>query len=194
MRCWSCFCIAKRLIDRFGSLTGVFNASHEMLSDAGLTRSQITFIRLIPDVTRLYMLGRYDLGKRDRVLDLDMIGFYIADKFIGKEHEENVLLLLYDGKGKEIFSGFLSSGSARMIDFSVRSVVKTALKYNASSAVIAHNHPSGSATPSADDIRTTGLLKEALSLVGVDLLDHYIVADGDSCSMYLTGLMDRDTE
>ena len=181
--------IAKNLIDRFGSLSAVFDASMDMLIDAGLTRNQAAFIKLIPDVTRLYMVDRYS-DRQDRVLDLDRLGFYIINKFIGKENEENALLLLYDSKGKEIYCDFFAQGTNRQLDLSIRHVVHMALRYNAASAVVAHNHPSGIATPSQEDLSTTRRLKEALALVGVDLLDHFIVADHDGCSMTLTGLLD----
>jgi len=181
--------IAKNLIDRFGSLSAVFDASMDMLTDAGLTRNQAAFIKLIPDVTRLYMVDRYS-DRQNPVLDLDRLGFYIINKFIGKEHEENALLLLYDSKGKEIICDFFAQGTAGQLEISIRHVVHMALRYNAASAVIAHNHPSGMATPSQEDLKATRRLKEALALVGVELLDHYIVADRDGCSMTLTGLLD----
>ena len=75
--------------------------------------------------------------------------------------------------------------------FSVRKIIRLAVNRAAITAFIAHNHPSGVALPSVDDIRTTEELHDALALVGVDLLDHFIVADGECVSLAQSGLMNR---
>ena len=181
--------IAKNLIDRFGSLAAVFDASMDMLTDAGLTRNQAAFIKLIPDVTRLYLVTRYE-ERADKILDLDRLAFYLVDKFIGKEHEENALMLLYDSKGKELYCDFFAQGTASQMELSIRHVVHIALRYNACGVVLAHNHPSGTALPSREDLILTRRLKEALACVDVVLIDHCIVADRDCCSIMQSGCFD----
>ena len=69
-------------------------------------------------------------------------------------------------------------------------MVKTALDANATSVVLAHNHPSGLALPSPEDRQTTLVLKRALEAVGVVLADHIIVADGDFVSMRDDGILE----
>ena len=73
---------------------------------------------------------------------------------------------------------------------SIRKVVKTALERNATSVVVAHNHPSGIALASREDRETTRALQTALDAVGVTLADHIIVADGDFISMASDGMME----
>lgn len=179
--------IAKRLIDRFGSLSCVLDAPMDMLMDAGLTENQATFLKLIPDVTRYYFCDRYD--NPDKVLDVDTIAAYIADRFIGLEEQEHVLLLLTDKKSKELFCGFIAKGDFESAVMSTRTIVSTAMNYRATHAYLAHNHPSGMAVPSDTDIENTRKLKAALALVNVRLMDHYIVADHDCVSMALSNLM-----
>ncbi len=179
--------IAKNLLDKFGSLSAVFDASLEALMNAGLTQHQAQFLRLFPDVTRLYLMDKYD--NPDRVFDVSRAPEYIVDRFIGYEKEENILLVLLDKKGKEVFSSMISTGDLDSAGISIRKIVSLALNYSAYSAIIAHNHPSGLALPSKEDIYFTRDVKKALSLVGVSLLDHYIVADHDCVSLAECGMI-----
>lgn len=68
-----------------------------------------------------------------------------------------------------------------------REVVKRALALSASAAILAHNHPSGDTTPSPDDIRLTKVMGEALALVDVKLLDHFIIGAGEVLSLFELG-------
>ena len=76
-----------------------------------------------------------------------------------------------------------------MTAISVRKIVKAALDHNATSVVVAHNHPSGLALPSREDRATTLALKAALDAVDVVLVDHVIVADEDFVSLADDGLL-----
>ena len=180
--------IAKALIDRFGSLTCVFDAPIDSLTDAGLTENQAILLKLIPDVTRVYYREKYT--SNDGPLDFDSLPAYIASKYIGRETQERVLLLLADGKGKEVYCGFISEGNFEETRLSIRKIVRIALNYGAATAFLAHNHPSGVALPSSLDVRTTAEISEALALVGVRLLDHFIVADNECISLAQSGLLD----
>ena len=179
--------IAKNLIDTFGSLSAVLDASPELLRRAGLTEHQALLLTMIPDVTRLYMLDKYN--NRDKVLNYGNMAGYIINKFVGYEEEENVLLILADKKGKEVYSGMIAKGDINAANISVRNVVTLAVNYSAAAAFLAHNHPSGIALPSQDDIVVTQMIKEALRMIGVDLLDHYVVADHDCVSMAESNLI-----
>lgn len=179
--------IAKNLIDHFGSLSAVFDASIEVLKEEGLTEHQALFLTMIPSVTRLYLTDKYDNPKK--AVDFSQIVRYLIDRFVGYEEEENVFLLLQDKKGKEVYSGMIAHGDFNGANISVRQIVSLALNYGAVFAVLAHSHPSGLALPSKADVETTALIKNALDLIGVKLLDHYIVADHDCVSMFDSGLL-----
>lgn len=180
--------IAKNLLDRFGSLSGVMDAPFELLVEAGLTRNQAIFLKLIPDVTRLYLTDRD--SKVDSIIDFNMLPTYLLQCFIGLGDEEHVFLLLVDKKMKKVYGDMLSKGSFNASEISVRRIVNLALKHNAVGAVLAHNHPSGLAIPSADDLASTVRIRSSLRLIGVELLDHYILSDGECVSLRESGLFD----
>ena len=175
--------LAHRLLNSFGSLSAVFDAPVDALLDFGLTETQATLLKLIPEISRLYIDDKHN--NNNKVLNKETLGNSIVRKFIGRENE-NVLLLLYDSKLKEVFCGIVAKGSLNSTNLPVRKIVDYALRYNAKSAIIAHNHPSGFALPSRGDIEATMNIKNALGLIGVVLLDHYIVADNDSISLAQT--------
>ena len=180
--------IAKVLLDRFGSLSGVMDAPMNELMEAGLTRNQAAFMKLIPDVTRLYLVDQH--RRSDHIVTIEELPAEIVRHFIGLQDTEHVFLLLVDRKMKEVYSGILSKGTFNASEISTRRIVNLALNHSAVGAVLAHNHPSGLATPSREDIMATDIISTSLRLVGVRLIDHYIVADGECVSMRDSGLLD----
>lgn len=173
--------IAKNLIDHFGGLSDVFEAPYEALIDAGLTENQALFLKLIPDVTRVYYRDRYE--RDDGPLDYENLPDLILPKYIGLGSEERILLILCDTKGKQCFCGFISEGNFENASLSIRKIVRLAVNCGATTAFLAHNHPSGVALPSADDVKATREIRSALAMVDVSLLDHFIVANGECISM-----------
>ena len=172
--------LAHKLLDSFGSISAIFDAPFDALVEAGLTESQAVMLKLMPDITRLYIDDKHN--NKSKVVDIDNLPDAIIRKFIGRENE-NVLALLIDAKGKEVFCGIVSKGSLNDTSLPIRKIVDFSLRYNAKSVIVAHNHPSGVALPSKDDLDATINLKNALDLIGVRLLDHYIVADNDCVSL-----------
>ena len=107
-------------------------------------------------------------------------------QFFGRK-VETVFLLCLDAKCKVLCCREIGEGSVNAASISVRKVVETALSTGATSVVLAHNHPSGVALPSADDVQTTRRIAAALSAVEVSLIDHIVVAEGDFISMIQSG-------
>lgn len=182
--------LAHRLIDRFGSLAGVLEAPVEELQKVdGIGETAAFFMHLIPHLSRYYLNDKY--SAKMIVDSSQSAGNYLMNKFIGRKNE-TVFLLLLDVKGKMLFCDMVGEGSFNQIDINMRKIVEAAMRYNAYSAILAHNHPSGVALPSKNDIDTTYKVQESLQLVGVKLVDHIIVADRDFVSLAESGLMDRD--
>ncbi|MBQ4105461.1 MAG: RadC family protein [Clostridia bacterium] len=177
--------IAHRLLDTFGSLSAVFEAPVDTLMQAGVSENVAVYLRMIPDITRVYLDDRNN--SKNKIISLDSVGDYFLPKFIGR-FDENLMLLLMDAKGKELFCGVVSVGTASTSDVPIRRIVDLSMRYNATIAVIAHNHPSGVALPSKADIRATNEVSSALSLVGVQLVDHIIVSDNDYVSLRETAI------
>ena len=108
--------------------------------------------------------------------------------FSGREHESFVALFL-DAQHRLIATEELFRGTLTQTSVYPREVVKAALKVNAAAVIFAHNHPSGVAEPSKADELLTQALKQALSLVDVRVLDHFIVAGSAVLSFAERGLL-----
>ena len=173
--------IAHRLLDHFGSLTAVLEASPEELEKVeGITQSASTFLSLITQVGRYYQVRRADPG--DVLRTNEQCGSYLMPYFFGRE-TETVYLLCLDAKCKVICCKKVGEGNVNSANVPIRKVVEMALNANATSVVLAHNHPSGLALPSADDIQTTYRVAAALETVEITLADHIVVCGEDYVSM-----------
>ena len=96
---------------------------------------------------------------------------------------DNTASAVSNTAGKDLLDQIQARGSITVASISVRKIVQTALNQNAASVVLAHNHPSGYALPSQEDLDTTRTLQTALQSVGIVLADHIIVADDDYVSL-----------
>lgn len=177
--------IAHALLDHFGSLSQVLDAEIEELKKVpGISDHSATLLHLVTELARFYQV---DCAQRTEVLtSLDACGAYLVPRFFGRKLE-TVFLLCLDAKCKVLCCREIGEGSVNAASISVRKVVETALSANATTVVLAHNHPSGVALPSADDVQTTRRVAAALSAVGVQLIDHIVVAEGDFISMTQSG-------
>ena len=111
---------------------------------------------------------------------------YLVPFFFGR-NVETVFLLCLDAKCKVLCCKEVGQGSVNSAGISVRKIVETALAANATTVVLAHNHPSGIAVPSSEDVQTTCRVAMALNAVEIQLADHIVVADGDYVSMVQSG-------
>ena len=176
--------IAHRLLNKFGSISAVFEAPIELLMKEGLSESTAVLLKLIPSLSRVYLNDKYK--NNDKIILEEDIFPYITSRFIGIS-EEVVIILLMDLKGKEVYSGIVRRGSVNAVDFYIRDIMNLCLNYNAHTAILAHNHPSGFALPSKSDLNTTKLIADSLKVINVKLLDHLIVADGECISLKQNG-------
>ena len=179
--------IAHALLRRFGSLSGVLEAPRaELLKIDGVGESAADLLLLFIQMERRHLMDR---AGRETILDTTYkCAQYLMPRFIG-EQEEVVYLLCLDAKCKALDCSLIHRGAVNMTAISVRKIVKAALDHNATSVVVAHNHPRGLALPSREDRATTLALKAALDAVDVVLVDHVIVADEDFVSLADDGLL-----
>jgi len=178
--------LAHALIDRFGSLTGVFNATYEQLmSVKGVGEVTAGLIRFVHAVNGRCLQEQSDL--KGIYQNSWQFRELLVPEFFGARNEL-VYLVCLDGKMKLLSPPkCLGEGIVDAISISTRKVMETALACNASVVVLAHNHVSGLAIPSADDVLTTKQLARNLQQVNILLYDHFIVADGDAVSMRDSG-------
>lgn len=180
--------IAHNLISEFGSLSRVFDAPFEMLINVeGVGENAATLIKLMPQLCRRYLESRGKEVEDVTVLDTKKkIIQHLMPKFVGQINEI-LVLICFDNKRKVIFSDKIIEGSVNITGVSIRKIVEQVVKQNACAVILAHNHPSGLAIPSADDIATTKQIQNVLSSMGVRFLDHIIVADNDAVSLEESG-------
>ena len=177
--------IAHALIDHFGSLAQVMEAPAEELEKVpGVGQNAATMISLMTSVARYYLVNR---STQTVILNtIEKCGAYLMPYFFGRRNE-TVFLLCLDAKCKVLCCKLVGEGSVNSANVPIRRIVEIALSANATSVVLAHNHPSGVAVPSGDDIQTTYRVASALSTVDIRLADHIVVADDDFVSMAHSG-------
>ncbi|MGM9521315.1 MAG: DNA repair protein RadC [Oscillospiraceae bacterium] len=185
--------LAHRLIERFGTLSAVFDAPvSELMRVDGVGENTATLIKLIPQIGRRYMISRSSMD--NIILTPQQAGEYLAPRFYG-ETDEVVYMACLDAKCKVISCRLIGRGSVNSASVSVRKIVETALSQNATSVILAHNHTSGIALPSKEDEAATVKIVEALEAVDITLVDHIVVADDDFVSMadngFFSGLREQ---
>lgn len=173
--------IAHELINKFGSLTGVIDASYDDLaSTKGMTKNAATLIKTIMPIARRYQNDKY---KPNYIFkNIDEIGDYLIDKFLGRENETFAVVCL-DTAGKLLNFNLLNQGMGDTVGITWRDIATVVLNQNAPCVIIAHNHTSGNALPSEADLEMTRVLKKSLAQLGTRLLDHIIVAGDDYVSL-----------
>lgn len=173
--------IAHRLIERFGSLSGVFGASFQELCQVeGVGEHAATFLTLIPQVSRFYMVQQSKPGTILRTIE--QCGSFMQHYFHGREIE-TVFMLCLDAKCKALCCKMVGEGSVSSANVPIRRIVEIALSAKASTVVLAHNHPGGLAIPSGDDIVATQKIADALKTVDIILADHLVFSKDDYVSI-----------
>lgn len=179
--------LARDLLTRFGSLNGIFAASlAELTQINGIGSSKYAQLQAIFEMSRRALAE--EMQVRDVLGSPQQVRDYLRLKLGGLEREVFVVLFL-DAQNRvqaheELFCGTLTQTSVYP-----REVVKRALHHNAGSVIFAHNHPSGVAEQSRADELLTAALKQALALVDVCVLDHFIIAGNATLSFAERGLL-----
>lgn len=180
--------LAHRLLDTFGSLSQVLSATPEALEKVeGVGENVSTFLMLMREVVRRYWMDTN--SQEDYLIDLKDCGKFLMPYFLHKRNEM-VYLLCLDAKCKVIGCRLVGEGSVNSAMISIRKIVETALAANATTVVLAHNHPGGFAIPSHEDKETTLRVARALKAVDITLADHVIIADNEMVSMMQSKLYD----
>ena len=178
--------LAHRLLSHFGSLVNVLDASAvELQKVEGVGEGIITFFSLRTQLERYYQIKRAQM-EETQLADMDAIGKYLMG-FFRNRRNEMVYLLCLDAKCKVLACYLIAEGSVNSANISTRKIVEKALASNASSVVIAHNHPSGLALPSSDDVGTTHIIANALKAIDVSLVDHLVYTEEDYVSLVQSG-------
>lgn len=168
---------ARALLAQFGSLPAVLDAAPVQLQQVKGVGPKNTFaLHFIQGVARRYLHQRV-VGK-EYVRSSREVADYLIHSMRGLQHEVLTVVFL-DAAHAVIDATVVAEGTVTVNTIYPRELVKAALARNASALVIAHNHPSGSLTPSRQDSELTRSLYLVCSFMHLDLLDHLIIGAGD---------------
>ena len=183
--------LAHELIDRFGSLSAVMEASPAELEQVpGIGRQASTLLTMLLPVFRAYQQEK--LKPRGKFDTYANVAAYCRTLYLGS-NEEQFYVLSLDAGLNLLAVRRLSEGSPAQVSAHPRAVVQELIRHNAVCAVITHNHPSGSALPSQDDLEVTRSIQTVLDGVGIRLCDHVIIAGCDDYSFFANGLLGGQT-
>ena len=179
--------LAKRLLERFGGLRPLLQAEPGVLmTERGIGAARAAILRALPELARRYFEASLPPGEAIRSPTDTETFLQARMRHLGHE----IFCCLYlDNRHRVLRFDEMFRGTIDGTSVYPREVVKEALASNAAAVILAHNHPSGVAEPSAADERITRRLKSALELVDIRLLDHLIVGDGSATSMAGRGLL-----
>lgn len=180
--------LAHRLVEEFGSLSGVLDAPVEALVQVeGVGQHTATLLNLLPQLMRAY---REDLLRtRAEIKSTESAKRYCKTLLEGRR-DETFYVISLDNQNRVLNTKKICEGTIDALSFYPRVIVETIFKSNGKKAILCHNHPSGILRPSDLDIKATMEIRAVLEGVDVALLDHVIVGAGDALSMtehrYLT--------
>jgi DNA repair protein RadC len=179
--------LARELMTQFGTLTQLFATSEaDFCAIHGLGQAKFVQLQAVIELSRRAL--HEEMQRGDALNSPHVVRNYLQLLLAGR-HQEVFVVLFLDTQHRVIASEELFQGTLGQASVYPREVVKRALANNAAAVIFAHNHPSGVAEPSAADERLTATLKQALALVEVRVLDHFIVAMGTTISFAERGLL-----
>ena len=166
--------LGREMTQHFGSLNALFAASlNDFSAIHGLGPAKFAQLQAVLELGRRSLAEELESGNSFN--SPAAVKQYLQLLLMNKPHE-SFLVLFLDVKNRLICADELFRGTLSHTSVYPREVVKAALSHNAASVMLAHNHPSGTVEPSSADLNLTHTLKQALDLVGVRVLDHFIVA------------------
>lgn len=179
--------LAHRLIKKFGTLEAIFDSSPEQLMEIGkVTKNTAVLLTMIPELSKRYMLMKQ--GKKPELDSSVKAGRYVTKLFIGRNYEAFYVCCL-NSQNHLNYAALVHEGTINEAPVYPRIIVETALRYQANSVILAHNHPGGSLRPSTADIEVTRKISEALKTISVKVVDHIIVSGNDYFSFAENGLI-----
>jgi DNA repair protein RadC len=179
--------LGRELVSHFGTLAQLFSASESALCDIkGMGTAKYAQLQAVLEMARR-ALGE-KMKHTDALNSPQAVRDYLRLTLARLPHEVFVSVFL-TAQNRVIAVEELFRGTLTQTSVYPREIVKRALAHNAAAVILAHNHPSGEASPSAADRSLTKALADALALVDVRVLDHFIVAPGAAMSFAEQGIL-----
>ena len=168
------------LLKNFGSLRQLFSATEQSFCQhKGLGQAKYVQLQAVLEMTQRYLAETLKRGSA--LSSPEQTKLYLSSILRDRQREAFYILFL-DSQHRVIKDEILFEGTLDAASVYPREVVKRALHHNAAALILAHNHPSGIAEPSQADRRITRRLIDALALVDIRVLDHFVIGDGESVS------------
>lgn len=168
------------LIDEFGSLRALFSSElDQFCAYKGLGVAKYVQLQAVLEMTQRYLSETLKRG--DALTSPEQTKLYLSG-LLRDKHREEFYVLFLDNQHRVISGEVLFQGTIDAASVYPREVVKRALEHNSAALILAHNHPSGVAEPSQSDRRITRRITDALALVDIRVLDHFVVGDGEIVS------------
>jgi DNA repair protein RadC len=179
--------LARDLLSIFGSLNGLFAASREALTAVkGMGDSKYVQIQAIFEMARRAL--QEECRQRDALRSPQAVRDYLKLR-LGTLAREVFMVIFLDAQNQVVAEEEMFSGTLTQTSVYPREVVRSAMQHNAAAVILAHNHPSGMPEPSQADVALTSVLQQALALVEVRVLDHFVVAGNQSVSFAERGML-----
>ncbi len=172
--------LADYLLTDFGSLRKLFASSRdEFCRHRGLGDAKFVQLQAVIEMTQRYLAETLDKG--EGLSSSQQTKQYLSSMLRDRPREAFYVLFL-DNQHRVLSDEILFEGTIDSANVYPREVVKRALEHNSAAVILAHNHPSGIAEPSQCDRRITHRIIDALSLVDIRVLDHFVIGDGEVVS------------
>ena len=179
--------LAHKLIERFGSLSGVLDARpEELMQVPGVGENAATLLSSLVSVFSAYQRDRW--RKRPCLSSRKEAGEFCTALF-SRQKVESIVIVCLDVHKAVLAREMLTQGTVSATPLYPREVVAYALRHQAHSVILAHNHPSGDTRPSMDDLRITLEIRDALRTMDITLEDHFIIAGSRFTSLWQTGAL-----
>ena len=178
--------IAQRLLVTHGGLLGLSRVDYaDLCKERGLGEVKAAKLKAAVELARRLQVERPD--ERARISSPEDIAALVSSEMAALDQEELRVVLL-NTKNEVLKIVTVYRGSVNAAQIRVAEVFKEAIRQNAPSLVILHNHPSGDPTPSGDDVAVTRELVQAGRLLDIEVLDHLVIGDGRHTSLRRKGL------
>ena len=179
--------LAHRLLDKYGSLSGVFEADYyDLRTVSGIGANTAMLLTMVPSLSRVYQLDKW--GKKPIMGSTAALGEYAVNLFIGRTYEVFYLICL-DAQNRVNHAALIYEGSINEVAIYPRIVVETAIRHKAKNVVLVHNHPGGSLQPTSSDMDLTWRLVDIMKDISISVVDHIIVSNSSYLSFAEKGLL-----
>ncbi len=166
--------LAHRLIDEFGSLQALLEAdAADIMQRCNVSGNVVLLLSLQKELRRRLVLAEW--GERPVIDSVQKAGAY-AMNLLAHMNYERAYLICLDAGNRLRKTVMISEGTVSEAALYPRKIVEEALKHQATSVILAHNHPNGVCRPSFSDVENTDQIRRVLKMIGIRLSDHIIVS------------------